>query len=218
MNSKFWVVFVEKYNIIRFSSLLIALFGGFLFLSSYCNSHLPTKDGLYDSTILTTNNDVDAADSVVWNMKYRAAHLYKYEKDTTHYLLRYEFEEARQSTYFYSKEVQDCCKMMQDKFMNSLGSLSKNQLDALLQDTLERTPAFLIECRLDKDGNKRRLEYYFLTTSEERIPDSVIRDIDKNVSSVKFPPLKNFGITFNVIKLPIRKDALREYIKKRFDE
>ena len=108
--------------------------------------------------------------------------------------------------------------MMQDKFMNSLGSLSKNQLDALLQDTLERTPAFLIKCRLDKDGNKRRLEYYFLTTSEERIPDSVIRDIDKNVSSVKFPPLKNFCITFNVITLPIRKDALREYIKKRFDE
>ena len=97
-------MFVEKYNIIRLSSLLIALFGGFLFLSSYCNSHLPTKDGLYDSTILTTNNDVDAADSVVWNMEDRAAHLYKYEKDTTHYLLRYEFEEQDNLHTFIRKK------------------------------------------------------------------------------------------------------------------
>ena len=211
-------MFMEKYNIIRLSSLLIALFGGFLFLSSYCNSHLPTKDGLYDSTILTTNNDVDAAYSVVWSVNGRTVHLYKYDKDETDYLIKNEYDHELIRKYNNSETVLNCCKVMQVKLLNSLNSLSRNQLDALLQDTLGRSSAFLIEFVLDNDGNIHRLKYSFFTTSEERLSDSVIREIDKNVGSMSFPPVKDFGINSAKIALPIRKDALREYVKSRYGE
>lgn len=157
-------------------------------------------------------------DSVVWSVNGRTVHLYKYDKDETDYLIKNENDHELIRKYNNSETVLNCCKVMQVKLLNSLNSLSRNQLDALLQDTLGRSSAFLIEFVLDNDGNIHRLKYSFFTTSEERLSDSVIREIDKNVGSMSFPPVKDFGINSAKIALPIRKDALREYVKSRYGE
>lgn len=157
-------------------------------------------------------------DSVVWSVNGRTVHLYKYDKDETDYLIKNEYDHELIRKYNNSETVLNCCKVMQVKLLNSLNSLSRNQLDALLQDTLGRSSAFLIEFVLDNDGNIHRLKYSFFTTSEERLSDSVIREIDKNVGSMSFPSVKDFGINSAKIALPIRKDALREYVKSRYGE
>lgn len=218
MNSKFWVMFMEKYNIIRLSSLLIALFGGFLFLTSYCNSHLPTKDGLYDSTILTTNNDVDAADSVVWSHNGFSAHLYKDEQDTCTYRIASEAEEQWMSAYVYSKETQISGKALMAEFVKSLDLLSKHQLDVIMGDSINGSVAILITIVLDHHGNVVKVRYNFFNPVKEVLANDYIRYVDERIRTVKFPNMKTYGINFNYMTLPIRKDALREYIKKRFDE
>lgn len=203
-------------------SFIIVLFGGVLIVNSQCNNHLPSKELQCGSTefILLTrdSDDVNCADSVVWSVNGRTVHLYKYDKDETDYLIKNEYDHELIRKYNNSETVLNCCKVMQVKLLNSLNSLSRNQLDALLQDTLGRSSAFLIEFVLDNDGNIHRLKYSFFTTSEERLSDSVIREIDKNVGSMSFPPVKDFGINSAKIALPIRKDALREYVKSRYGE
>ena len=213
---------MKKNTVIILFSFIIVLFGGVLIVNSQCNNHLPSKELQCGSTefILLTrdSDDVNCADSVVWSVNGRTVHLYKYDKDETDYLIKNEYDHELIRKYNNSETVLNCCKVMQVKLLNSLNSLSRNQLDALLQDTLGRSSAFLIECVLDNDGNIHRLKYSFFTTSEERLSDSVIREIDKNVGSMSFPPVKDFGINSAKIALPIRKDALREYVKSRYGE
>jgi len=213
---------MKKNTVIILFSFIIVLFGGVLIVNSQCNNHLPSKELQCGSTefILLTrdSDDVNCADSVVWSVNGRTVHLYKYDKDETDYLIKNEYDHELIRKYNNSETVLNCCKVMQVKLLNSLNSLSRNQLDALLQDTLGRSSAFLIEFVLDNDGNIHRLKYSFFTTSEERLSDSVIREIDKNVGSMSFPPVKDFGINSAKIALPIRKDALREYVKSRYGE
>ncbi len=213
---------MKKNTVIILFSFIIVLFGGVLIVNSQCNNHLPSKELQCGSTefILLTrdSDDVNCADSVVWSVNGRTVHLYKYDKDETDYLIKNEYDHELIRKYNNSGTVLNCCKVMQVKLLNSLNSLSRNQLDALLQDTLGRSSAFLIEFVLDNDGNIHRLKYSFFTTSEERLSDSVIREIDKNVGSMSFPPVKDFGINSAKIALPIRKDALREYVKSRYGE
>lgn len=213
---------MKKNTVIILFSFIIVLFGGVLIVNSQCNNHLPSKELQCGSTefILLTrdSDDVNCADSVVWSVNGRTVHLYKYDKDETDYLIKNEYDHESIRKYNNSETVLNCCKVMQVKLLNSLNSLSRNQLDALLQDTLGRSSAFLIEFVLDNDGNIHRLKYSFFTTSEERLSDSVIREIDKNVGSMSFPPVKDFGINSAKIALPIRKDALREYVKSRYGE
>lgn len=213
---------MKKNTVIILFSFIIVLFGGVLIVNSQCNNHLPSKELQCGSTefILLTrdSDDVNCADSVVWSVNGRSVHLYKYDKDETDYLIKNEYDHELIRKYNNSETVLNCCKVMQVKLLNSLNSLSRNQLDALLQDTLGRSSAFLIEFVLDNDGNIHRLKYSFFTTSEERLSDSVIREIDKNVGSMSFPPVKDFGINSAKIALPIRKDALREYVKSRYGE
>lgn len=213
---------MKKSTVIILFSFIIVLFGGVLIVNSQCNNHLPSKELQCGSTefILLTrdSDDVNCADSVVWSVNGRTVHLYKYDKDETDYLIKNEYDHELIRKYNNSETVLNCCKVMQVKLLNSLNSLSRNQLDALLQDTLGRSSAFLIEFVLDNDGNIHRLKYSFFTTSEERLSDSVIREIDKNVGSMSFPPVKDFGINSAKIALPIRKDALREYVKSRYGE
>lgn len=212
-------MFMEKYNIMRLSSLLIALFGGFLFLSSYCNSHLPTKDGLYDSTILTTNNDVEShIDSVVWSHDGYSAHLYKDEQDTCTYRIASEAEEQWMSAYVYSKETQISGKALMAEFVKSLDLLSKHQLDVIMGDSINGSVAILIKIVLDHHGNVVKVRYNFFNPVKEVLANDYIRYVDERIRTVKFPNMKTYGINFNYMTLPIRKDALREYIKKRFDE
>lgn len=215
-------MFMEKNTVIILFTFIIVLFGGVLIVNSQCNNHLPSKELQCGSTefILLTrdSDDVNCADSVVWSVNGRTVHLYKYDKDETDYLIKNEYDHELIRKYNNSETVLNCCKVMQVKLLNSLNSLSRNQLDALLQDTLGRSSAFLIEFVLDNDGNIHRLKYSFFTTSEERLSDSVIREIDKNVGSMSFPPVKDFGINSAKIALPIRKDALREYVKSRYGE
>lgn len=204
-------------------SFFIVLFGGVLIVNSQCKNHLSSREelqcGSTDCILLTRNpDDVNSADSVVWSENGRSVHLYKYDKEKTNFLFRNEYDHVLMRKYIDSEEVLNCCKVMQIKLLNSLNGLSRNQLDALLQDTLGRSPAFLIDFILDNDGNIQRLKYSFFTTSEERLPDSVIREIDKNISSMGFPPVKDFGINFAKIAYPIRKDALREYVISRYGE
>lgn len=213
---------MKKNTVIILFSFIIVLFGGVLIVNSQCNNHLPSKELQCGSTefILLTrdSDDVNCADSVVWSVNGRTVHLYKYDKDETDYLIKNEYDHELIRKYNNSETVLNCCKVMQVKLLNSLNSLSRNQLDALLQDTLGRSSAFLIEFVLDNDGNIHRLKYSFFTTSEERLSDSVIREIDKNVGSMSFPPVKDFGINSAKIALPIRKEALREYVKSRYGE
>lgn len=213
---------MKKSTVIILFSFIIVLFGGVLIVNSQCNNHLPSKELQCGSTefILLTrdSDDVNCTDSVVWSVNGRTVHLYKYDKDETDYLIKNEYDHELIRKYNNSETVLNCCKVMQVKLLNSLNSLSRNQLDALLQDTLGRSSAFLIEFVLDNDGNIHRLKYSFFTTSEERLSDSVIREIDKNVGSMSFPPVKDFGINSAKIALPIRKDALREYVKSRYGE
>ena len=148
---------MKKNTVIILFSFIIVLFGGVLIVNSQCNNHLPSKELQCGSTefILLTrdSDDVNCADSVVWSVNGRTVHLYKYDKDETDYLIKNEYDHELIRKYNNSETVLNCCKVMQVKLLNSLNSLSRNQLDALLQDTLGRSSAFLIECVLDNDGN-----------------------------------------------------------------
>lgn len=159
-----------KKNVIWLAYVATVLLGGIFFMSWQCHSQFPPKDVEQciptDKKLLTTNieeysTDVEvySTDSVVWRTSdySTSAHLYKYQRDTTHYILRSEFDNALMKDYIQSENIQNCIKMMKDECLNSL---SKEQF-SMLETLSEGRASILIQCLLDRHGTIKGLSFLY---------------------------------------------------------
>ena len=150
-------------------------------------------------------------DSVIWKDYdgYSSAHLYINELDTTVYEKSVDdWYPVKMNAHINSKESLACIAVAKEDFLKVLGSLSKQE-----KDSLSDIYRVLMGIVLERHGYVKKIIFTFYTSAKKHPSDAFIRQTDKAIRAIKFPPTTNYGINSNAIYMPIKKNELQQYLE-----
>ena len=175
-----------------FALVLFMSIGGFAQTTGYSSTHCR-----YDSVIW---EDYDG---------YSSAHLYINELDTTVYEKSVDdWYPVKMNAHINSKESLACIAVAKEDFLKVLGSLSKQE-----KDSLSYIFRAYIRIVLERHGYVKKVIFTFNTLPKKHPSDAFIRQADKAIRVIKFPPTTDYGINANIIDMRIKKNELQQYLE-----